>query len=103
MNDDDPEIGLPIMKTPTDESLKRLEQIEKKLEISMKKNSYLCCSGSNISKDLVTYIGQISVSIILLSFSFYSLSTGQNKDLAIGILSGVSGYLLPNPKIKNEN
>ncbi len=82
----------------------RLDRLEKLVDIRMKQNSYLCCSGTGVvSKNLITYIGQIILALALLGFSFYSLSQSQNRELSIGLISGITGYFLPQPKFKEED
>jgi hypothetical protein len=85
-------------------SLERLDKLEKLVDIRMKQHSYLCCSGTGvISKNLITYIGQIIIAVALLGFSFYSLTQNQNRELSIGLISGITGYFLPQPKLKEED
>jgi hypothetical protein len=85
-------------------STERLDRLEKLVDIKMKQNSYLCCSGTGVvSKNLITYVAQIILSLALLAFSFYSLSKGENKELSVGLISGITGYFLPQPKLKEED
>lgn len=84
-------------------STARLDKLERLVDIKLKDQSYLCCSGTGrISKHLITYSGQIIISLALLGFSFYSIAVGQNKELSIGLISGVTGYFLPHPKLEEN-
>ena len=84
-------------------SSERLDELERKLELQMRKDSFLCPSGS-VSKELCHYITQIGFSVALLSFSLYNLTyKDTHHDLSVSLISMLTGLYLPQPSMSSED
>ena len=62
-----------------------------------------CCSQTTLPRSEVVFICQFGLVflIVVLSFSmlFLQAKTCEEKSIWIGLISGLVGYVLPNPKL----
>jgi hypothetical protein len=73
------------------------------IELDKKMNSWECCSGNSISKELCHYSVQIGFSITIMGFSIYNLLGTENyHDISVSMISMLIGIYLPSPQMKDE-
>ena len=70
----------------------------------MKKKSWKFCNNVTLPRSEVVFVAQMVVILILLTFcilklSFTKLSCEETSVVWFSILSGLLGYVLPNPRI----
>ena len=88
---------------PLSPSTHKLYILEKELDLERKRNSFMCCSGSDISKELIHYSVGVGFGFTMLGFSIYNLvSENKYHDLSISMISMLVGVFLPTPKIKEQ-
>ena len=83
------------------DSSRRSNKSPQEAIISEKKGWFNECSTPTASE--IIYISQISVILIVIFASLYNLSFKTGDDsLWTALLTSCLGYMLPNPKIKNN-
>ena len=69
----------------------------------MKKNLWKFCNNVTLPKSEVVFVAQMVVILILLTFCILKLSftklSCEETSVWFSILSGLVGYVLPNPRI----
>ena len=89
-------------KISSDDSVERLDRLERIIDIERKRDSFICPSGT-ISKELCTYSVQLGFSVTILGFCFYNLTQTQNfHDLSVSLISMLIGVYLPQPKMRDD-
>ena len=72
-------------------------------EINTEKNSWKFCNNVTVPRSEVVFVSQMLLILILLAFYIFKVSLTQLtcKEISVwfSILSGLVGYVLPNPRI----
>ena len=62
-----------------------------------------CCSNSTVPRSVVIFFVQVSIIVLMLILCFSMLfllsESCEEKSIWIALLSGLVGYILPNPKL----
>lgn len=69
------------------------EQIDALVQNKLDNNLRSCCGGST-DRRLILVSVQAIVSVTIMTFSFYQISTGHQSDLSVSLLSSVLSYWL---------
>ena len=54
-----------------------------------------------LKRYLITFSGQMIIILIILSFCIYQLTRDPNNSIYLSIMTGLVGYVMPQPKVKS--
>ena len=91
-----------VLNIPRSPSMAKMT-FQHKLDVDdeEKKNEYsLCCSKRKTDRRLLTFISLFSISVMVLSFSFYMLTTDldcNQESVYVGLISMIVGIWMKSP------
>lgn len=82
---------------------KKIDIQDRKVDIDIKRDQWSLC-GSQSSGALIRYVGQLGTCLLVLSFCFVQLvrEPAENREVYLSIITGIIGYLLPNPSLPHD-
>ena len=83
---------------------KKVEIQDRRADIDIKRDQWSLC-GSQSSGALIRYVGQLGTCLLVLAFCFVQLirEPEESREVYLSIITGIIGYLLPNPSLPHDN
>ena len=73
------------------------------LETDDKSNLYSCCLGGKTDRRVLSYVTQIILSLIVITFCIVQLTiddSAERVSIYLPLICSILGYFLPHPSIK---
>ena len=94
-SDDDIDLEAGLDPGSRERSLERLDVLERKIDLELKRKSLLCCSGT-VSRDALDYGVQTGFSVCVMLFAMHNLlNTEKFHEISVSILSMLIGVYVP--------